>query len=291
MFTTLLVSAPLSAWEIAVLAGVSFVICVLSTSMAMESAALFVPAFLLGFPAVLPSFPTVGVNGAIGLTLVVMFFGQTSANVGYWYRGQIDFRLAGRLLVWTIPLAVVGRVASYLLPETLLLIVFAGLLFGLAVVVRGHSTADDHESTSQQIQSNGGLDSQLGVELREKRAMSGGGAVTGLVGLGMGEVSNTILSRKAGISVHRSIGTSTLVLYLTVLSAAITNLGVVQYGQALGVEPSIPWAIAAIIAPVVLVGGQVGSLLNSRLPEAAIMRLLVGLYVGVAAVTLFRAFG
>lgn len=289
--STAAVSIPLDAWEIAVLAGVSLVICATSTSMAMESAALFVPAFLLGFPAVLPGFPAVGVNEAIGLTLVVMFFGQTSANVGYWYRDQINFRLAGRLLVWTAPLAVVGRIASYLLPETVLLVVFAGLLLGLAAVVRGHSTGDDAEQPAGQVEPDGGIDSRQRLGLRETGSMSGGGAVTGLVGLGMGEVCNTVLSLKDGISVHRSIGTSTLVLYLTVLAAALTNLGVVRYGEAMGVEPSIPWAIAAIIAPVALVGGQVGSFLNSRLPEAAIMRLLVVLYVGVAAVTLFRAVG
>jgi len=297
-------SVPLATWEIAVLVGVSLAICVISTSMAMESAALFVPAFLLGFPAVLPGFPTVGVNEAIGLTLVVMFFGQTSANIGYWLRGQIDFGLAGRILVWTVPLAIVGRLASYVLPETVLLVAFAGLLVGLAGVVATHagdggpdesaSTAtetDGRTETDSGTQTDGGTDSRLSLGVRDRLSMSGGGGITGLVGLGMGEVSNTIISEKDGVSMHRSIGTSTLVLYLTVLAAAITNGAVVRYGEVMGVEPSIPWAIAAIIAPVVVVGGQLGAYLNSRLPEQLIVRVLIGLYLLVAIVTLLRVVG
>ena len=107
----------------------------------------------------------------------------------------------------------------------------------------------------------------------------------------MGEVCNTMLTTRKALSVHRSIGTSTLILYLTVLFAAITNLVMVRYGGAIGVEPSIPWAIAAIVAPVVLVGGQIGPYVNSKLPRRAIVGTLVTLYVLVAIVTVVRALG
>lgn len=290
-----MLSTSLLPWEIAVLAGASLLICALSTSMAMESAALFVPAFLLFFPALLPGFPPVGINEAIGLTLIIMFFGQTSANVGYWIRGQIDVSLAGRVLIWTIPMAIVGRIASYFLPETLLLIVFAGLLIGLSGVLYRHASPERkrEQEYSNDAASDGGapLESRVRLHLRDRLSMSGGGVVTGLVGLGMGEVSNTLLTAKSGMAVRRSIGTSTLILYLTVAAAAVTNLALVQFGGSIGVQPSIPWAVALIIAPVVVVGGQIGAYLNSMLPERLTVQTLIALYTLVAIVTVFRAFG
>jgi uncharacterized membrane protein YfcA len=119
--------------------------------------------------------------------------------------------------------------------------------------------------------------------------MSGGGSLTGLTGLGMGEVANTVLSTKTSFSIHRSIGTSTFVLYVTVLAATITNLLLVQFGGAIGVEPSIPFGIALLIVPIVLIGGQIGPYLNSVLQANFISWLLVGLYGIVSFVTIARA--
>lgn len=282
---------PLSPLELVFLVAVALLICILSTSMAMESTALFVPAFVMFFPVVLPQFPAISFNEAIGLTLTIMFFGQTSANVGYWVRGQIDVSLAIQALVWTIPLAIAGRLLSYFVPETLLLLIFSGLLVGLAAVISRHAIQQDDRisAESEGTEDRGRPENRL--RIRDRLSMSLGGGVTGLVGLGMGEVSNTILTSGNGMGVHRSIGTSTLILYLTVLSAAITNLVVVQYGGAMGVEPSIPWVIAVIIAPVVVVGGQIGPYVNSILPERIVVRILVVLYIAVATVTVIRALG
>jgi uncharacterized membrane protein YfcA len=286
-----MLSIPLSPLELVFLVAVALLICILSTSMAMESTALFVPAFVMFFPVVLPQFPSISFNEAVGLTLIIMFFGQTSANIGYWVRGQIDFSLAAGTLIWTIPLAVAGRLLSYFVPDTLLLLIFSGLLVGLAAVISRHAIRGDDQ---MQPKSEGTEDrSRSGnrLQIRDRLAMSLGGGVTGLVGLGMGEVSNTVLTSKGGMDVHRSIGTSTLILYLTVLSAAVTNLTVVRYGGAMGVEPSLPWIIAVVIAPVVFLGGQIGPYVNSILPERTVVRILVVLYIAVAIVTVIRALG
>jgi uncharacterized membrane protein YfcA len=290
-----MISVSLTTWEITILVGCALLICTLSTSMAMESASLFVPAFMLFFPSVLPRFPSLGVNDAIGLTLIVMFFGQTSANVSYWFRGQTDVSLAGRVLIWTIPLSIIGRLVSYVVPEGLLLLVFASLLVGLSGVVYRHATAEHRDSPIAVVprESRGGAGGESRVRLRlpERVAMGVGGGFTGLVGLGMGEVCNTILTARSRMSVHRSVGTATLVLYLTVLSAAITNLVLVRFGEVIGIVPSIPWTFAAILSPVALIGGLIGPSVNRLLSERAIMRLLPVLYLGVAIITVIRAFG
>lgn len=71
-------------------------------------------------------------------------------------------------------------------------------------------------------------------------AMAAGGEITGLIGLGMGEMANTVLGTKDHVSLNRSIGTSTLVLHVTVLAATLTNLALVYGGGVIGIEPKVP---------------------------------------------------
>lgn len=277
--------------EVAVLVVVSMLLCALATSLAMETIALYLPAVLLLFPAVLPNFPAVGTNDAIGLALVVMFFGQTSTLSGYWYRGQVDRRLAAAALSITVPLAVAGRVGSFFLPGEALLAVFAVLLFGLAAVVaRYHgeaSAASDRSLADDEPAAGDG--GTVVLDRTDRLVYAVGGLLGGGLGFATGELSNTTLTIRNGVDVSLSTGTSTLVLYLTVLTANVTNLVVINYvplGNAGGV--AVPWRVAAIAAPAFLVGGQLGSLLNDRLSSGAIVRLLVGSYVLVGVVTLAR---
>lgn len=267
-------------WEVVVILLVSMVLCAVATSLAMESIALFLPTFLLVFPAVLPNYPVLTANDAIGLALVVMFFGQTSTLSGYWYRGQVDRRLAAAAVAITVPLAVLGRIGSYFVPERALLLLFALLLFGSAVVV-----ARFHGEGSV------ATDGAVSFDGIDRLAYGVGGVLGGALGFATGELSNMTLSVRKGVPLSMATGTSTLVLYLTVLTANVTNLLVIATG-AIGAagDVTVPWGVAAIAAPAFLVGGQLGSLLNDRLPERAIVRLLVGTYVFVGVVTLLRLF-
>ncbi len=49
-------------------------------------------------------------------------------------------------------------------------------------------------------------------------------------------------------------------------------------------EITIPWKIAFILAPVVVVGGQIGSFINSRLSDHALIRALMIAYVVVGII-------
>ncbi|MGM0592640.1 MAG: sulfite exporter TauE/SafE family protein [Halobacteriota archaeon] len=278
--------------DIALVVAISFVVCTLATSLAVESAALFVPAFLLLFPSIIPGFPTVTMNEAIGLTLIIMFFGQTSTLVGYWYREQVRTRVAAAILVVTIPLAAMGRIAAYSLPESWLLTVFAIILFALTIVVfRAHTTQSTvrHDGGSDTVRHVSTRDSTTSFDLFDRLSFGIGGLVAGLVGFAVGEVTNTRLHVSKGLPIKISTGTSTLVLFLTILTANVVNLVVLATGS-FGVQGTvaIPWSVAAIIAPVVLIGGQAGAYLNSRLSESITVKLLLVTYVVVGIVTLSR---
>lgn len=270
--------------EILIIIVVSLCICTLATSLAMESATLFVPTFLLAFPVLLPSFPTLGPNEAIGLTLAVMFFGQTSTVSGYWFREQINFVMARLVLLLTVPLAVISRVLSYWVPDSFLLIVFAGLLFALAGIVYREQRVDHHASLPD-----GGLTEAIPrLDLFDRITFGFAGACAGLVSFGIGEIANITLFKRHGLTIQDSTGTSTIILYLTLLPAMITNVVIVEMGVFGDTGVTIPWAIAIIVAPVVLVGGQLGAFINSRLLERTALRMLTVVYVFVGLVTTVR---
>lgn len=300
--------------------GVSLLICITVCALAMEAAVLFTPSFLFVFPGLFPSFPTLTPNEAIGLAFIVEIFGYTSSVAGYWYRGQIDFTIAGALLLVSIPLAILSRIVSYVLPDDSLLLVFGLLLLGLAGVLyrlhpdgasrtcllcgdaivpmrgdgRGTRTptpdSEDETATSNPRpeyhprtsllapSENASTTFPLGTIDRGIVAV---GALAGLVGIAIGEVSNTFLTVRRQIPIKISTGTSALVLHVTILSALLANLGILWLDPAFvqGEGIAIPWTIGLLLAPVVVAGGQIGSLLNSRLSDATIVRALIGAYV------------
>lgn len=110
-------------------------IAITANTLAMEGAVMFAPAFLLLFPALSGTFPQLTPNEAIGVSLLIMFFGTASASMGYVRQRVVDFRLAARLLIITIPCAILARSVSFLIPSWLLFIVFGSVLLLLAFTV------------------------------------------------------------------------------------------------------------------------------------------------------------
>jgi uncharacterized membrane protein YfcA len=113
-----------------------------------------------------------------------------------------------------------------------------------------------------------------------------GGAFGGLVGVAIGEISKTFLTVKKKVPIKVATGTSALVLHITILSALAANLAVLGSGIEFfeTQEISIPWTIAFILAPVVVIGGQIGSFINSRLSDQALIRAMMIAYVVVSII-------
>jgi len=305
--------------------AVSLLICITVCTLAMEASVLFIPAFVVLFPLLFREFPEVTPNEAIGLAITVEFFGYTSSVTGYWIRRQIDFSAAGKLLVITVPLAVAGRVLAYFVSEDGLLLLFAVLLLALAVVIhRAYRDGTPHgcllcgdsfvgmdrgDGVSASSDPDTGDRRDGAREYRPRtrlftpnpepgpsfsmgsldRVIAGsGGVLAGLVGIAIGEISNTFLTLRKRVPLKISTGTSALVLHLTILAALGANLLVLASGvEAFRAdEVVIPWKIAAILAPVVIVGGQIGAFLNHLLEERTIVRALVAAYGATGLITL-----
>ncbi len=282
--------------ELLLIVGVALAICTTVCSLAMEAAVLFTPAFLFLFPALIPNFPQITPNEAIGLAITIEFFGYTSSVTGYWFRRQIDFSIAGKALALTIPLAIFARGLSYFAPAQGLLLVFGCLLLSLAAILyRAHrrptEALPDYRPRVYLLQSSNPTSfSTFRPNGLDRLMLSTAGTFAGLVGIAIGEISNTFLTVRKKIPVKISTGTSALILHLTILSALAMNLAILNFAPAVfhAEQIVIPWRVAAIIAPVVIVGGQIGSFINSRLEERTIMQVLITVYTLVGIFVMGR---
>lgn len=264
-------SFPMS--DIAIVVAVSLLICATVCTLAMEAAVIFTPAFLFLFPAITSQFPPLTPNGAIGLSMVIEFFGYTSSVLGYWYRGQIRWPIVGAAIILTIPMALVLRFFSYLIKPVGLLAVFGILLLLLGGFLYG--------TRRRIIHGEGVFPNNRSFASLDRTAFAMAGALAGLVGIGVGEIVNTLFLTRKRLPVRLSVGTSAAILHLTIFSAMLFNVLLLQW-QPAGLHTEaivIPWGLAVIIAPTVIVGGQIGAFLNSWLPQGVIVKTLVSMYV------------
>lgn len=132
-------------------------------------------------------------------------------------------------------------------------------------------------------------------------ATVGGGSLTGLLGVGIGEVILPQLVRGSCMPVPLAAGTSVAVVVVTALTAAsvqfVALAASVQTGDAAaggaglsglmeGLAQVIPWSLVRFTIPGVLLGGQIAPYLNSRgvIEDEDIEKFAVGLFgvVGTA---------
>ncbi len=284
--------------ELLLIVGVALAICTTVCSLAMEAAVLFTPAFLFLFPALIPNFPQITPNEAIGLAITIEFFGYTSSVTGYWFRRQIDFSIAGKALALTIPLAIFARGLSYFAPAQGLLLVFGFLLLALAAILyRAHrrpteALPDYRPRVYLLRRANRANSSALRLGGLDQFILGAAGAFAGLVGIAIGEISNTFLTVRQKIPIKIATGTSALILHLTILSALAMNLIILNVNPSFfhAEQITIPWRVAMIIAPVVLVGGQIGAFINSWLKEKTILKALTSAYLFVGLFVLLKLF-
>lgn len=285
--------APLELWTIV---SIALAICTTVCALAMEAAVLFTPAFLFLYPELIASFPSITPNEAIGLAITIELFGYTSSVAGYWLRRQIDFGIAGKALLLTVPLAVLGRAVSYFVPAGWFLFVFALLLMGLAATLArthrrpGESLMDYRPRTHLLTLNNPRGSNQFAFNALDRLILLSAGAFAGLVGIAIGEISNTFLTVRKKIPIKISTGTSALILHVTILAALATNVAILKLATGLfhAEQIAIPWRVAAIIAPVVVVGGQVGAFINSRLTDQTILKGLIAVYLSVSLFVLLQ---
>jgi hypothetical protein len=281
---------------------ISFCICVIVTSLAMEGSVLFAPAFLFLLPLISSAFPEMTPNEAIGVALSIGTFGYASASIGYLRQRIVDKSLAIRLIAVSVPLAIAARIISFSIPSAVIFMLFGMMLWILAfIVLRSYVLhRNARVPTLAVVGSRNGERELIARDGRNyrysymmnttDRAYIGtGGVLVGLIGVGVGEIINTVLLVRHQLPARIAMGTSAVVVTATIISSALTHVAYVTLNGQGGVE--FEWRIVALAAPAVLIGGQVGPRLSARLPESAIKMALIFMFLLAGAIMFLRGIG
>lgn len=119
----------------------------------------------------------------------------------------------------------------------------------------------------------------------EGRLISGlGGLFIGMISTGLGELNGYFLLQRCRVPSMVSVATSVFVVALTAMSGATGHL--VRFVQTGGDALSTVLNIVIFTVPGVIVGGQLGSLVASRIPQHTLERGLGVLFIMVGALTL-----
>ena len=265
---------------------VSIVVATCAMLSGIGGAALFTPIFILLFPLLGPEYVLNSTIAAISAALITQTFGFFSGFIGYYRRKLIDYALAGRIMVVAVPVAVAGALVASLVHESVLLASYALLVAVLAVVMwrnrppaHTHSGTRDH-ATRTIVDSHGHDYTYLVPRLGPgSYALTGIGAfLTGMVSVGIGEVTISKLARK-GVPVAVAAATSVLVVIVTVAFASTTLA--VQLIKA-GGWTAVPWNLLLYDIPGVLIGGQIGPRLQGKIAPHIMRRAIAVLFILLA---------
>mmetsp|Transcript_26165 Transcript_26165/g.39602 ORF Transcript_26165/g.39602 Transcript_26165/m.39602 type:complete len:380 (+) Transcript_26165:178-1317(+) len=255
-------------------------------------AALFSPIFLLIFPYLGPQYPLKSAAAALASALLTECFGFASGLSGYARRGLVDWEVAGRFLVASVPTALLGALsAKYVASNPILLqSLYATFMLGLSCYLllaprpeEVAKAAADEECEVDMIEKKGRavrykvaadgtefsyLSPPSGGSKSGIMATSAGGSLTGLLGVGIGEVVLPQLVRGCCMPLPVAAGTSVAIVVTTALTAAVvqflTLAASVEGSLVEGLVAVVPWNLVQYTVPGVLLGGQLAPFLASR---------------------------
>ena len=218
------------------------------------------------FPLLGPDYPLDSAAAAVASALLTETFGFASGLVGYARRDLVDWAVAREILAVSVPGALVGAVCAPSLAgdAQLLRAVYALLMLSLATDLARRDRAAP----------------PAGDKLADGAATAGGAFLTGLLGVGVGEVVLPQLSRDRPLP--QAAGTSVAVVAGTAAAAAVTQVAELDATQ-------VPWELVRYTIPGVILGGQIAPRLAGRLDDRQIERAAAALFAVVGAAFALKA--
>jgi len=273
--------------------------CVATCAMlsGIGGAALFIPIFVIIFPLLGPEYP-LATSAAIGSALMTEVFGFSSGFIGYYRKRLIDFRSAVPFICVSIPVAIVGALLFGFLQEQEVLLkgAYALLMLILCPVILRHTpprnvladAADnDAVNADAEIREITGHD---GTTYRFRKPRQGiiggfftsiGSFLTGFLGVGVGEVILPQLVKRNHVPVAVAAATSVLTVIVTIASASFTQIAALIEAGGLS---AVPWNLVCYTIPAVIIGGQIGPLLQGRIAQRKLEKAIAILFgiIGVS---------
>ena len=280
--------------ELWYLLPISILIATIAMSSGIGGAVFFSPLFML----VLKLDPVV----AVGTALITELFGFSSGLVAYMKARLIDYKLGLNLLLFAVPLAILGTVFGSEIPPDILKAIFAvGIIFiGTQLFTSWRKEEreknEDDRKKEYKIHYEKLLIDKQGKEYKYTVCHKDmgrffaaiGGAFVGMISVGLAELQEYHLVAKCKVPPPVAVATSIFVVVITVLVASLGHF----YEFAMHAESSVFNQIANVIVytiPGVVIGGQLGPYMQKKLPEdkmkvgVSVLFVIVG---GIMLVTL-----
>jgi len=200
--------------------------------------------YLVGEPSKL------AIAESLGIVALISLFGAVPLAL----RGRVSWRSVGWFGGPGIAGAYLGASLSQFMSGTLQLAIFAVVVVGAAFMMfrkTPPAAPDKPDRLYWKVMLDG-----LGV-----------GVLTGLVGVGGGFLIVPALVILGGLSMHRAIGTSLVIIALKSISGFIKYMDVME-----AVGHSIHWHLVLIFSAIGIVGSFVGGRLGAYVPQARLKR-------------------
>ena len=267
----------------------AIIISTLSIMSGIAGTALFMPIFLLIFPILGIEYEINSPAQMVAAALLTSTFGFTSGFIGYYRRKLIDFELARRFFKYAVPAVIIGILVSPYIGldlmrctyglMTLVLAYFLLSSDGITKVFKPNQKGD-----LRMIFDNRGNTFEY-PDYKPKASLTSFGAIlTGFLAVGIGETTVTQLSKLGRIPIPVAAATSIFVVIITIAIAALSQ--VLQLTFSLGFE-GVPWHLVTYTIPGVIIGGQIGPLLQGSISSEKMQRAIAQLFIGIGIVMIF----
>lgn len=264
----------------------SILIATIAMASGIGGAVFFSPLFIIWLkldPAV-----------AVGTALTTELFGFSSGMYAYWKRRLIDFKLGSGLLMFAVPAAIVGALSAHLFPADVLKGIFAvGIIF-IGSQLYSSYRREEKDMLDQEIAdtSRGHFESVLtdseGKEYRYticnrdqgRMFAATGGAFLGMISVGLAELQEYHLVVRCRVPSPVAVATSIFVVVVSVLIASLGHF----YHFVVSADSHMLEQILSIVIftiPGVILGGQIGPLVQARLDPNVVKVGIAFLFVAV----------
>lgn len=301
-----------------------FPVSILVATTAMMSgiggAAFFTPLFLVIFPLLGPEYVITPVQ-AVGTALFIETFGFSSGFVGYYRKGLIDFRSALPFIAVAVPIGIIGALLAGEVPGWTITGGYAILMVVLGtVMIRHHDEVEIPLEDGVLEEALEGADWAAAKDLNGVNSIGTGGTppptrtitsrdgqsytfaiprqgiaslvtaigalLTGLLSVGIGEVTMPQLAKRNRVPIPVAAATSVLVVIVTVALTSFTHIGALIRG---GGFAAVPWHLVAYAVPAVIIGGQIGPRMQGRVAHRTMERAIGSLFLLIAVAMVFVA--
>jgi uncharacterized membrane protein YfcA len=270
---------------------ISVVFATVAMASGVEGATFFTPLFILalGLPA----------DIAIGTGLITEVFGFASGLFAYTRKRLIDFKLGIALLIVTVPMALIGTwLTAYVPADILKTILGVGLLAVAASFLRSPEPKDIVRADDAIEEEYGGEKAETCLTTREGeqicytvcnraegRLIAGvGGLFIGMISTGLGELNGYFLLQRCRVPSRVAVASSVFVVAVTALVASTGHF--VKFVQTGGETLNTVLSLVIFTVPGVIIGGQIGPFVSSRISQHTLERALAILFILVAALML-----